>query len=93
MIQVAESAPTVGLTTTTTCSTSKTGMAMALLAADHRGRLIDNIVDSLQTVPRDIQVRQIRHFHRADSEYGEGVACGLGLDLSDIAEPEKAGKH
>ena len=68
---------------------------MALLAADHRGRLIDNIVDSLQTVPRDIQVRQIRHFHRADSEYGEGVArgLGLGLDLSEIAEPEKAGKH
>ena len=70
---------------------TQAGNLFRLLAADHQGRLIDNIVDSLLTVPHDIQVRQARHFYNADPTYGEGVAGGLSLDLSEIAEPEKAG--
>jgi catalase len=47
-------------------------------------RLIENIVGAMQGVPRDIQVRQIGHFMKADPAYGEGVARGLGIDLADV---------
>jgi catalase len=36
----------------------------------------------MQAVPRDIQVRQIQHFLRADPAYGTAVARGLGIDLT-----------
>jgi catalase len=49
-----------------------------------RTRLIDNIVGAMQGVPRDIQVRQIGHFMKADPAYGEGVARGLGIDPADV---------
>jgi len=48
-------------------------------------RLIDNIVGAMQGVPRDIQVRQIGHFMKADPAYGEGIASGLEIDPADIA--------
>lgn len=32
-------------------------------------------------VPREIQLRQICHFFRADPGYGSGVARALGIDL------------
>ena len=70
---------------------TQAGNLFRLLAPDHRWRLIGNIVDSMQTVPHDIQVRQVRHFHKADPAYGEGVARGLGLDLTEIAETENTG--
>jgi catalase len=35
-------------------------------------------------VPRDIQLRQVRHFYKADPAYGEGVAKGLGIDVKDV---------
>ncbi len=48
-------------------------------------RLIDNIVGAMQGVPRDIQVRQIGHFMKADPAYGEGIARGLEIDPADSA--------
>ena len=65
---------------------TQAGNLFRLLAPDHQRRLISNIVDSMQTVPNDIKMRQVRHFHKADPDYGEGVASGLGLDLREIAE-------
>ncbi len=53
---------------------------------------MDNIVDAMQTVPHDIQVRQLRHFYRADPAYGEGIARGLNVDLNEIAELESVGE-
>ena len=44
----------------------------------------------MQTVPRDIQARQIEHFFKADPKDGEGVAKGLGYKLEEIVSPEKA---
>ncbi len=38
----------------------------------------------MKTVRRAIQVRQIRHFYLADPKYGEGVARGLGIDISEV---------
>ncbi len=60
------------------------GDLFRLMPADAQGRLIGNIVDSMQHVSREIQLRQICHFFRAEPNYGMGVAGGLGLDLSDI---------
>ena len=36
-------------------------------------------------VKREIQLRQIAHFMKADAAHGEGVARGLGLSTSDVA--------
>jgi len=47
------------------------------MTAEERARLIDNIVDSMKSVPREIQSRQIAHFYQADPAYGEGVEAGL----------------
>jgi hypothetical protein len=33
----------------------------------------------MASVPRDIQLRQIEHFRKADPDYGNGVAEGLGI--------------
>ncbi len=67
---------------------TQAGNLFRLLAPDHRKRLIGNLVDSMQTVPHDIQVRQIRRFYRADPAYGEGVARVLGVDLAEITDAE-----
>ena len=65
---------------------TQAGVLFSLLAPDHQERLIDNLADSMQTVPHEIQLRQIMHFVRADRRYGEGVARALGVDLSEIDE-------
>jgi catalase len=66
------------------------GDLFRMMDADAQGRLIDNIVDSMASVPREIQIRQICHFFRADPAYGSGVAEGLGIDLS-AAMPQRNG--
>ncbi len=52
------------------------------MPADAQERLISNIVGSMASVPREIQMRQLCHFFRADPNYGMGIARGLGIDLS-----------
>ncbi len=64
---------------------SQPGALFRLLTPDHQGRLIENIVHHMRPVPREIQLRQSRHFLRADRRYGEGVATGLGLTLDEVA--------
>jgi catalase len=53
------------------------------MSAEEKARLIGNLVGAMQGVPREIQVRQIRHFYKADPAYGEGVAKGLGIDVKE----------
>jgi len=50
-----------------------------LLTEEERSNLIDNIVASMNSVAKEIQLRQIEHFRKADPEYGIRVATGLGL--------------
>ncbi len=50
-----------------------------LMTAPERQRLIGNIVASMKSVPKEIQLRQIAHFTKADPEYGAAVAKGLEL--------------
>jgi catalase len=59
---------------------SQVGNLFRLLNAEERARLIGNIVRAMKSVPREIQLRQVAHFHRADPEYGLGVARGLGIE-------------
>ena len=50
-----------------------------LMTPDQQQRLIDNILGSMASVPKEIQQRQVDHFTKADPEYGRRVAEGLGL--------------
>jgi catalase len=53
------------------------GDLFRLMKPEERARLIDNIVDSLKSVPREIQSRQIAQFYKADPAYGRRVEMGL----------------
>jgi catalase len=58
---------------------TQAGNLFRLLDEGARQRLIENIVGSMQGIDREIQLRQIQHFLKADPAYGMGVAQGLGL--------------
>jgi catalase len=59
------------------------GNLYRLMGEDEKTRLVDNIVGAIKSVPREIQVRQVGHFHKADPDYGRRVAAGLGIDLRE----------
>lgn len=61
---------------------TQAGNLFRLMSDAQRQLLIDNIVATMKSVPREIQERQVRHFFRADPEYGRGVARGLELPPS-----------
>jgi catalase len=46
-----------------------------------REHLIGNIVAHLSNANKDIQLRQAQIFYKADTEYGQRVAEGLGIKL------------
>ena len=64
-----------------------TGIAGTLLyrvlKEDERARLVANIAGHLGGATRDVQRRQLRHFLRADVDYGTRVAKALGLAVED----------
>ena len=64
---------------------TQAGNLFRLMNAAQKQLLIDNIVGAMKPVPRDIQLRQIAHFLKADAAYGEGVAKGLGIDEKEVA--------
>lgn len=66
------------------------GNLYRLMPEDARERLIGNLVDHMRPVKQEIQERQIRHFYKADTAYGEGVAKGLGLDIDAIVAEQSA---
>jgi len=53
------------------------GNLFRLMPADEQKRLIENIVGSLKKVPKEIQVKMVAHFNKADPAYGGGIAKGL----------------
>jgi catalase len=55
------------------------GNLYRLMPPDEQKRLVENIVGSLKKVPKEIQVKMVAHFRRADKAYGDGVAKGLGI--------------
>lgn len=63
---------------------TQAGNLYRLMSREERKRLISNIVAAMTGVPREIQLRQIVHFFRADPEYGAGVASGLGIRMAEV---------
>ncbi|MDX8379539.1 MAG: catalase [Gallionella sp.] len=63
---------------------TQAGNLYRLMRAEQQRQLIENLVGAMTGVPKDIQVRQLQHFYKADPAYGEGVATGLGLDIKDV---------
>lgn len=53
---------------------------------EERARSIGNIVDSMKAIPERIHRLQIKHFFKADEEYGRGVAAGPGMVVEKGAE-------
>ncbi len=53
------------------------GDLFRLMNADQQNQLIQNIVESMRSVPEFIQQRQVEHFSKADKQYGARVAAGL----------------
>lgn len=61
---------------------TQAGDLYRLLSDEERIRLVANIVGAMKPVERDdIKLRQIGHFYKADPEYGQRIAEGLGLSV------------
>ena len=56
----------------------------------HRDRLTTRIAGVLGQARKEVQMRQLCHFFRADEDYGQRVACKLGIDVSEFLETAKA---
>ncbi|PAU54288.1 catalase [Pseudomonas sp. PIC25] len=63
---------------------SQAGALFRLMAPEQQALLIGNIVGAMHTVTRDVQLRQIGHFLKADPAYGHGIAEGLGIAASEV---------
>ncbi|MBA1275603.1 catalase [Stutzerimonas azotifigens] len=63
---------------------SQAGALFRLMNAEQQALLISNITGAMQSVTRDVQLRQLAHFAKADPAYGAGVAQGLGIDTSQV---------
>jgi catalase len=55
------------------------GNLFRLLPPDEKKRLIQNITNSLKKVPKELHEKMLAHFCKADQNYGDGIAKGLGL--------------
>ena len=66
---------------------TQAGNIFRLFNEEQRARLFGNISRHMRTVPREIQMRQICHFFRADPAYGRGVAKALGIDINAFLPP------
>ncbi len=52
----------------------------------HKARLARRIAGVLGQARREVQLRQLCHFYRADEDYGRRVAGELGIDVSEFLE-------
>ncbi len=63
---------------------TQAGDLYRLLSEDERTRLVQNIVGAMTPVDKDeIKLRQIAHFYKADPDYGQRIADGLGLSVPE----------
>lgn len=60
---------------------SQAGVLFRLMDPGQQALLIGNIAGAMGSVSRDVQLRQIDHFLKADPAYGQGVAAALGIAL------------
>jgi catalase len=55
-----------------------------VMSHEDRDHLVGNIVSHLNGAQKRIQLRQAALFYKADPEYGQRVAKGLGLDVKKV---------
>ncbi len=55
------------------------GNLYRLMPSDEQNRLVNNLVNSLKTVPKFIQERMLAHFQKADTNWGSRIKKGLGI--------------
>lgn len=55
-----------------------------LMTDEQKQLLIDNIVGSMMSVTKDVQIRQLKHFYLVDPAYGQGIANGLNIAVDLI---------
>jgi catalase len=60
------------------------GLLYRVMTEEERARLCDNIAGHMKGASLDVQKRQLRHFIRADADYGSRVASALGLSVEDV---------
>ncbi|SFQ15368.1 catalase [Salibacterium halotolerans] len=66
---------------------TQAGDLYRLMEEDEKQRLIDAIVGDLGAVKKDeIKLRQIKHFYKADPDYGRRVAEGIGMHVPEEQE-------
>jgi catalase len=58
---------------------TQAGELYRLMKPDEKERLIGNIVNHMGPVKKEIQLRAIENFRKADPAFGDGIAKGLGL--------------
>jgi catalase len=58
------------------------GDLFRLIGKEAQQRLVNNVAEAMQGVPREIVERQLGHFAKADPRYAEGVTHALGMTLS-----------
>lgn len=66
---------------------TQAGDLYRLMSLDQQERLTSNIAGSLSAARRDIQMRQLCHFFRADVDYGRRVAAKLGIEIDPCMFP------
>ncbi|KYQ89746.1 catalase [Tieghemostelium lacteum] len=63
------------------------GNLFRLMDEGAKSRLVANIVGHMKAVTiRDIQLRAIGNFYKADKDYGTRIAKGLGIDINDVVK-------
>ncbi|EGG16996.1 catalase [Cavenderia fasciculata] len=63
------------------------GNLYRLMDEGAKTRLVGNIVGHMKGVTvRDIQLRAISNFYKADKDYGTRIAKGLGIDINDVVK-------
>jgi catalase len=55
-----------------------------VMRKEQRAHLIDNLVTHMRGAQKRLQLRQAALFFKADREYGERVAQGLGLNMEEV---------
>ena len=58
----------------------------------HRDRLTSRVAGALKDARKEVQMRQLCHFFRADPDYGQRVAKKLGIDVEAAMREAKAGR-
>lgn len=64
---------------------TQAGNLYRLFDEGHRTRLTQRIAGALGTARREVQLRQISHFFRAEPDYGLRVARALALETGELA--------